>query len=326
LAFILQDMKKLRIGILSYASIDSHLKGEKEMKRKTSTALKSKSTLVATLVRIIREKGHSAVKYDPQNCQLYFDNKGSKILYKNKEIKGADMSIPRLNVYENLELEISFLRQFQLMEIPVINKYLPILKAMNKLRSLQILTEKKIPVPKTVIVRRFEYLDEAIKLVGGYPVVIKTPFGTHGKGVAIIESRRSMHSALDILWKYSESQILLIQEYVAESNGCDYRAFVMGDEVVASMKRCAPQGDFRSNLHIGGAAEACELSPMEKDVAIKTAKAMKLDYCGVDLLRAGNKPVVMEVNPNPGLAGISNTSGINMFEKLVDFAISKAII
>lgn len=270
-------------------------------------------------LKAIKKRGYHPVHYDAQFCQLYFDNKKSVILYKGKAIKGCDALIPRLNVYENVEMELSFVKQFQLMGIMVINKYLPILGAMNKLRSLQILTKAKVPMPKTIIVRRFEYLDEAIKLVGDYPVIIKVPFGTHGKGVAIIESRRSLYSALDTLWKYRNSEILLIQEYIHADNASDYRAFVVGDKVVAAMQRMAVDGDFRSNLHLGGAAIPVKLTLEEEKLAVKASRAVGLDYSGVDLLHSSRGPLVLEVNPTPGLQGIMKATGLDIPDKILDY-------
>jgi len=273
------------------------------------------------LSNAIKKLGHIPIVYYPENCQLYFDNRSPRVLYRGKNIKGCDVLIPRMNVVSNVELEISVIKQFQMMGIPVLNEYLPISLALNKLRALQVLTRAKIPVPKTVLVRHFEFLDDAIKMVGGYPVILKSPFGTHGKGVALIESRRSMYSALDILWKYSSSTIVLIQEYVAEAFGSDYRAFVIGDKVVASMKRTAASGDFRSNLNLGGFAESAKLTEVEKKMAIRATKALGLETCGVDLLRSAHGPVIMELNPCAGLAGITRATGIDVPGILVKYAI-----
>jgi ribosomal protein S6--L-glutamate ligase len=173
-------------------------------------------------------------------------------------------------------------------------------------------------------VRRFEYLDDAIKLVGGYPVIIKSPFGTHGKGVAIIESRRSLYSALDMVWKYGSAAIILIQEYVAESMGSDYRAFVIGDKVVAAMQRIAPEGDFRSNLYLGGDAVSVKLTEQEEKIAIRASKALGLDTSGVDLMRTSSGPIVIEMNACAGMAGIMKATGINVPKELVKFAIEVA--
>jgi ribosomal protein S6--L-glutamate ligase len=255
---------------------------------------------------------------------LYFHGRKSEILYNSKKIKGCDVLIPRISIVANVDLEISIVKQFQMMDIPVLNEYLPIARAKNKLRTLQILTSKSILVPRTVVVRKLDYIDEAIKLIGGYPVILKTPFGSYGSGVVIVESRRSLYSALDIIWRSAGSNIILIQEYVAEAEGSDFRAFVIGDRVVASMQRTAATGDFRSNLHLGGAASAVVLTQEEEKLAVRATEVLGLQISGVDILRSANGPMIMEVNANPGFTGLSGVSGVNVAKEMIDFAVKFA--
>jgi ribosomal protein S6--L-glutamate ligase len=243
------------------------------------------------------------------------------ILYKNKRIKGCDVLIPRVSVSGNIDLEVSIVKQFKMIGTPVVNDYLPTARAKNKLRTLQILTHKGIPVPRTLVVRKLEFLDEGIENVGGYPVIVKSPFGSYGVGVAIAESRRSLYSSLDMVWANTSSSILLIQEYVAEAEGCDFRAYVIGDRVVASMQRQAQKGDFRSNLHTGGAASKVKLTEEEEHLAIRATQALGLDIGGVDLLRTKKGPMVMEVNANPGFEGLMKVTGVNIPHEMVKYAI-----
>jgi ribosomal protein S6--L-glutamate ligase len=268
----------------------------------------------------IKALGHTPVIYKVEKCQMFFDNRRAEILYNNEKVKGCDVVVPRLDFSQGIDLEISIIKQFQLMGIPVINKYLPISRAKNKLRTLQILTKMRIPVPKTIVIRRFEYLDDAVKKVGGYPIIIKSPFGTEGREVVIIESRRSMYSALDIIWRQSQSGIILIQEYVSEATGSDYRAFVVGDRVVAAMKRTAAVGDFRSNLSLGGEAVPVKLTEEEENLAVRATKCLGLEVCGVDILRGKGGPVIMEMNANPGLEGISNVTGVDVATEMIRYA------
>lgn len=300
-----------------------------DISRKKLTLSRSKNTLykkslkgLSLLSRAIRELGHIPVHYYPEHAQLLFHDE-PQLTYKGKMAKGCDVIIPRINVVTHVELEISIIKQFEILGIPLINSSLPISTALNKYRSLQVLTQAGLPVPKTIVVRKFEFLDDAIKLLGGYPVIIKSVFGTHGKRVALLESRRSLYSTLDLVWKYSSGSMLLLQEYIADADGADYRAFVVGDKVVASMKRMAPSGDFRSNLNLGGQATAIELTAQEKDIAVQATKAFGLDTCGVDLLRTKRGPLVMEINPCAGLTGISKITGINVATELVKFALSR---
>lgn len=320
---MVKKVEQLRIGILDYYNLQQAERSGVVFNVHSNIALRKRKKGMYLIADEIRKLGHKPVIYHPENCQIFFDNNSSEILYKGKKIKGCDVLIPRIDVVKDIELELSFIKQFQLMGIPLVNKYLPISQAMNKLRAMQILTKVGIPVPKTIVVRKFEFLDDCVKAVGGYPVIIKAPFGTHGKGVTLIESRRSLYSTLDILWKFTRSSITLIQEYVAEASGCDYRVIVVGGKVVAAMKRIARVGDFRSNLSLGGVAEKVVLTPLEKKIAVKASEALGLEISGVDILRSKEGPLVMEINPCPGLLGVSQATSVNVAEHMVKYAVDK---
>lgn len=302
--------KSLKIGILDFTGI---MKSKRDV---SPTTIKE----IQALREAIKKRNHIPVVYKVEKCQLYFYGRNAEILYNNKKIQGCDILIPRTSVLAELDLEVSIIKQFQLMNIPVLNEYMPVQRAKNKLRTLQILTQKHIPVPDTIVVRKMEYIDKAIEMLGGYPVIIKSPFGSFGVGVMIVESRRSLHSALDILWLQMESSIILIQQYVAEADGCDYRAFVVADKVVAAMKRTAKKGDFRSNLHLGGEAGIVTLTEEEKKLAIKSAHVLGLNIAGVDILRSKKGPVIMEVNGNPGFYGLAKITGIDVAGEIIKYA------
>lgn len=300
---------QLQIGLLDFSGIS-------RLARRGSPAAKE----IQVLRKAIKAAGHVPLTYKVPKCQMYFHEKESEILYNNKQIKGCDVLIPRVSITSNLTLEVSIVKQFQLMGIPVVNGYLPVQRAKNKLRTLQILTRRNLPVPRTIVVRQIQYIDEAIERIGGYPVILKSPYGSFGAGVVIVESRRSLYSALDVFWMSMRSNILLIQEYVAEADGSDYRAYVIGDKVVASMKRQAQKGEFRSNLQLGGEASVVELTTEEKKLAIRATQALNLQIGGVDILRSKRGPVIMEVNANPGFLGISDITGIDVAGEIVKFA------
>lgn len=268
----------------------------------------------------IKKRGHIPLTYKVGKCQMFFHGRKSEILYNNKKINNCDVLIPRVSVNRDVDLEISIIKQFQVMGTPVLNEYLPVARAKNKLRTLQILTKNNVPVPKTIVVRKLEFIDEAIKKIGGYPVILKTPFGTWGAGVVLVESRRSMYSALDIIWKNLSTNIILIQEYVAEASGTDYRAFVVGDKVVASMKRVAKTGDFRSNLHLGGEGIKVKLTEEEERLAVRATQALGLKISGVDILRSNKGPLIMEVNAQPGITGITSVTGVDVAAEIVKYA------
>jgi len=303
----------MNIGILDFSGVPIN-HGRKRAQGKETRLL----------VKAINNLGHKSSIIAADKCQMYFHGKQFEVLEKNKKFKGCDVLIPRIDLIHGLDLEISILKQFQLNNIPVINQYIPILNAKNKLRSMQILSQKGIPVPRTVIVRKFDYLDAAIDAVGGYPVILKAPFGTLGSGVVIVESRRSLHSALGMLLDSVKFNVLMIQEYVKEAEGVDYRAFVIGNKVGASMKRTAGKGEFRSNLHLGGEASPAELTLKEQKLAVRAIQALRLQVGGVDILRTSNGPVVMEVNANPGFRDITEVTGIDVAKKLVQYAVKFA--
>ncbi|MCU3614488.1 RimK family alpha-L-glutamate ligase, partial [Enterobacter hormaechei subsp. oharae] len=139
--------------------------------------------------------------------------------------------------------------------------------------------------------------------------------GTQGIGVVLAETRQAAESVIDAFRGLNAH--ILVQEYIKEANGCDIRCFVVGDEVVAAIERQAKEGDFRSNLHRGGIARVALISEREREIAVKAAQTLGLDVAGVDLLRAGRGPLVMEVNASPGLEGVEKTTGVDIAGKMI---------
>ena len=275
------------------------------------------------LKEAVLKAGHKPQVIRHDRCQFVYDRKTPRVLYNSKKFPNVDVIIPRLSALKNVEIKASIIKQIQLMGIPVINEFLPSVRAKNKLRTLQILSHKGIGIPKTVVVRKLEYLDDALKRIGKMPVILKTPVGSLGVGVAIVESKRSLVSALDIFWKGFDDDTILIQEYIRESEGKDIRVFIVGDKIVASMQRKARRGEFRSNIHRGGTGRKVNLTMYEKKLALSAARALKLDVAGVDLLEKKGGAVVMEVNCNPGFEGIFGTTDINVAEEIVEYAVKK---
>lgn len=269
----------------------------------------------------VKELGHIPKIISEEKCQLFYTRHRAKVLYNGKPFPKVDVIIPRVSLLNNVHLHASIINQFELQGMPILQNYKSILWAKNKLRTLQVLTKNHIPVPSTIVVKRFEYLDIAIRKVGGFPIIIKTPFGSLGKGVAIVESKRSLHSAFDLLLTSPDFSSLLIQEYVEEAAGKDLRVFVIGGKIVAAMERCAKEDEFRSNLALGGIGKIATLSVEEAKIALDATEAMKLDFAGVDILRSKNGPVIMEVNCNPGIEGITEVTGVNLAQEIVKLAI-----
>ncbi|HIC46871.1 RimK family alpha-L-glutamate ligase, partial [Methylophaga sp.] len=160
-------------------------------------------------------------------------------------------------------------------------------------------------------------VDDLIKMVGGAPLVIKLLEGTQGIGVVLAETEQAAESVIEAFMGMKAN--ILVQEFIKEAGGADIRCFVVGDKVVASMKRQGKEGEFRSNLHRGGSANLIRISPLERATAVRAAKTMGLNVCGVDLLRSNHGPVVMEVNSSPGLEGIENATGKDIASMIIDF-------
>ncbi|MBU1992638.1 MAG: RimK family alpha-L-glutamate ligase [Patescibacteria group bacterium] len=264
----------------------------------------------------------SIIRFD--RCQMVWDQMGPRVLYQGKKFPDVDIVIPRIGIRMSNLIKISIVKQIQMMGIPVVNSFLPISRAKDKLRTMQILSYNGIPIPKTVVVNKLEYLDTALKKIGTLPVILKTSFGSLGVGVAIVESRRSLISALDVFWSRLGNDIIMMQEYIKESEGKDIRVFVVGGKIIASMERKAKEGEFRSNIHRGGTGAPVKLTNYEKKLALRAVKALKLDVAGVDLLEKKGGAVVMEVNCNPGLESITETTGVNVSSAVIKYAVEKA--
>lgn len=264
--------------------------------------------------------GHNVRIYRNANFQFYFSHDQPNLFYKNSRFNPSDVMIIRPGVLENVDLEVSSVKQLQLMGIPVVNHYLPIVRAKNKVRTMQILKHEGIAIPRTVVIHNLEYIDEAVDKLGRFPLILKTPHGSLGKGVSIIESKRSLRSMIELLAASFKDHLLIIQEYVKEAKGKDIRVFVVGGKIVAAMERQARRGEFRSNFSQGGSVSITDLSQEEQSMAVRATKAIGLHVAGVDIIRTSEGPKILEVNSNPGLEGITQATGINVAYHIVKFA------
>ncbi len=209
------------------------------------------------------------------------------------------------------------LRQFEMMGVYPVNESVAISRSRDKLRSLQLLSRKGIGLPVTGYANSPDDVQDLLKMVGGAPVVIKLLEGTQGIGVVLAETQKAAESVIEAFMGLNAN--ILVQEYIKEAGGADIRCFVIGDKVVAAMKRQAQEGEFRSNLHRGGSASLIRITPEERATATRAARVMGLNVAGVDLLRSNHGPVVMEVNSSPGLEGIEAASGKDVAALIIDF-------
>lgn len=269
------------------------------------------------LVEEAEKRGHKVRVIKYKNCYLSLDEKHPHILYKGEKLEGFDAILPRIS-NSMTKYGCAIVRQFEMQGVWTMSSSIAITRARDKLRSQQILTKAGVDTPKTLVSRNTADIDDLLEQIG-LPVIIKLASGTHGNGVVLADTKKAAKSALQAFYLYNEDGTnILIQEYIKESAGTDIRAFVVGSQVVASMKRQSLDDDFRSNLHKGGLGTSIKLTDEEKKLAVKAAKAMGLHVAGVDLMRSSRGPVVLEVNASPGF-GIEKVTGRNVGGKIIEY-------
>ncbi|MDP2691412.1 MAG: RimK family alpha-L-glutamate ligase [bacterium] len=269
-----------------------------------------------------QKRGHEVSMIRFQRCTMFFDGNG-KLDIRNgrRKFPEVDLIIPRVSVLTNTQLKIAVIEHLQLMGVPMLNEYNNILRAKSKLQTLQVLSHYNIPVVKTAVLSSAQYLDQAVKYIGQFPIIMKTVYGSYGEGVAIVESDRSVKSTYGILsGSLGGKNEILLQEYIAESNGKDLRLFVVGGEVIASMERVAQEGEFRSNVGQGGSGRPYTPSQKEIHLAIRATKAVGLEVAGVDIIQTKHGPAIMEVNANPGFEELEEVSKISVAGKIIEYA------
>lgn len=262
------------------------------------------------------KRGHQVKVLDTLKFAIDLDRGSPDLYYRQKELSSYDAVLPRIGASITY-YGTAVVRQFQEMNVFCANTAHGILNSRDKLRSLQLLSRHHVGIPRTSFVRDKKDVLPAIERVGGAPVVIKLIEGTQGIGVLLADSVKQAESIIELL--QSQKQNVLIQKFVAESKGKDIRAFVVGDRVVAAMRRVAQGQEFRSNVHRGGIAEPVELDEQYRETAVRCAQIMGLNVAGVDMLEGANGPQVMEVNSSPGLEGIESSTGLDIAGAVIDY-------
>ena len=268
------------------------------------------------LVEAAQAHQHTIDVIDTLQVYMNIATHKSQIKYKGKPLEDYDAVIPRIGASITM-YGLAVLRQLETMGVWPLNESIAIGKSRDKLRSMQLLGRKGIGLPITAFSHSTKYTDDMIEMVGGAPVVIKLLEGTQGIGVVLGETQVAARSVIEAFREVNVN--ILVQEYIKEAAAMDIRCLVVGGKVVAAMKRTGPPGDFRSNLHRGGVGTKEKITPEERSIAVRSAKLMGLNVCGVDLLRTNRGPVVMEVNSSPGLEGIEKTTGIDVASKIIKF-------
>ncbi|WP_019895382.1 30S ribosomal protein S6--L-glutamate ligase [Hydrogenovibrio halophilus] len=268
------------------------------------------------LIEAAKERGHEVKVVDALRCYMNITANSPKVHYKGEVLDGFDAIIPRIGASVTF-YGTAVLRQFEMMGVYPLNESVAISRSRDKLRSLQLLSRRGVGLPVTGFAHSPDDVDDLLQTVGGAPVVIKLLEGTQGKGVVLAETHSAAESVIEAFQGLKAN--ILVQEFIKEAKGADLRCFVIGGKVVASMKRQAKEGEFRSNLHQGGSATLIRITPEERATAVRAAKIMGLNVCGVDLLRSNHGPVVMEVNSSPGIEGIETATGKDIAGQIITF-------
>ena len=262
-----------------------------------------------------KNRGHDTEVVSYLRCYMNIAKAKPRIFFQGRQMN-FDVVIPRIAATWTF-YGAAVVRQFELMGALSANTSASISRSRDKLRALQLIGNSGVEMPVTGYVHLSRDIESVLKTVGQPPYVIKLLEGTQGRGVVLTETMEAAISAIETMKKIDAN--ILIQEFISESKGEDIRAIVVGDKVLASMKRKAKPGEFRSNVHLGGSVENYELNDLEKENAVKAAKVLGLSVAGVDLIQSNRGPLVLEVNSSPGLEGIEKASGIDVADKIIEY-------
>jgi len=262
------------------------------------------------------KRGHKVRVLDTLSFGIYVEEDSPSLTFRGKPLSKYDAVIPRIGASITF-FGCAVVRQFEQMGVFTLNSSHAITVSRDKLRAQQILSRHDIGMPPTAFVRRKEDVLPAIERVGGAPVIVKLLEGTQGIGVILADNEKIAEAIIETL--QSTKQNVLIQKFVSESKGRDVRAFVVGDRVIAAMRRRATGAEFRSNVHRGGSTESVQLDAEFEKTAVHAAHIMGLSVAGVDMLEGKDGPQIMEVNSSPGLEGIEAATGVDVAGAIVDY-------
>ena len=268
------------------------------------------------LIEAAEARGHEVRTIDVLRCYMNIVPHKPEIHYKSQKLEGFDAVIPRIGASVTF-YGTAVVRQFEMMGTYSVNESVAITRSRDKLRALQLLARKGIGMPVTGFAHSPDDTNDLLNFGGGAPTVIKLVQGTQGRGVVLAETDNAAESVIDAF--RGLDAYFLVQEFIKEAKGADIRCFVIGNKVVAAMKRQGKEGEFRSNLHRGGTASTIRITPEERSTAVRAARIMGLNVAGVDLLRSNHGPVVMEVNSSPGLEGVENATGKDIAGQIIGF-------
>jgi len=287
-------------------------------------AILSRNTRLYSTKRLVEagmKRGHDMFVIDPLRCYMNIATDNPEIHFKGRKLEGFDAIIPRIGASVTF-YATAMLRQFEMTGAFTLNESDSIIRARDKLRSLQLLSREGIGMPVTGFAHSPDDTEDLMQLVGDAPVIIKLTEGSQGQGVVLAETRQAAESVIDAFRGLDAH--FLVQRYVKEARGADLRCFVVGGKVIAAMKRQARRGEFRANLHRGGSAESARLTDKERAMALRAAEVIGLNVAGVDIIRSTHGPLVLEVNSSPGLEGIEAATKKNIAGEIIAFVEKQA--
>ena len=297
---------------------------KKKKKHHLKIAILSRNTRLYSTKRLVEagmRRGHNMYVIDPLRCYMNIATDNPEIHFKGRKLEGFDAIIPRIGASVTF-YATAMLRQFEVTGVFTLNDSDAIIRARDKLRSLQLLSREGIGMPVTGFAHSPDDTNDLMTLVGDAPVIIKLTEGSQGEGVVLAETRQAAESVIDAFRGLDAH--FLVQRYVKEARGADIRCFVVGGKVVAAMKRQAKRGEFRANLHRGGTAREAHISGKERDMALRAAEILGLNVAGVDIIRSAEGPLVLEVNSSPGLEGIEAATKKNIAGEIIRFCEKQA--
>ncbi len=257
---------------------------------------------------------------DIRKFEVHISNDGVKVTYEKKDLEKYDCLYVR-GSYKYALLQRSITRALcQEVYMPISPEAFTI--GHDKFLTLLELQKHGVPIPKTYYAATTSLAKKILENEVDYPVIMKLPEGTHGKGVMIADSLKSARTVLDILDDFNKP--FIIQEFVETKDTSDIRVIVVGDEIVAAYKRQAAAGEVRTNIHAGGTRAPYTLTDEEIKLALDSAASIGAGICGIDILNA-EKPSVIEINLSPGLSSVKEVTGIDVMDNIANYLYKKTV-
>lgn len=275
-------LRGMRIGILSFRSKDSEVAVE-DLK----------------LLQAAQDLGHEVLHLFAWDCRLDYEG-GLRVMWKGKAFPQLDLLFPRARFVEEAPLQLQLLEALEQV-VPTVNSTMAISTAKNKIKTLDVLTRKGILMPNSEV---WDVSQPPEAAGQPFPLVLKPPYGTFGQDIFLVRSLSEMKDRFAYYFEHKITSHCLVQAFIEEAQGCDFRVFVSGGRVLASMKRCAQKGEFRANVELGAHVSKVETNAELETLAIAATEAMGLDYAGVDIIESKRGFLVLEVNANPGFKAL----------------------